>query len=210
MKPRLEDRLQRVPIASRAEWRDWLFHHHLQEESIWVVSAKRGYPGYVSYDDLVEEALCFGWIDSRPAKLDEERSMLLFSPRKKGSVWSKLNKERVERLASLGLIHESGMAKIMRAQQDGSWDALNALDTLTFPEAFTSQLSPDGQAIWATITPGRKRALLQWFLSAKTEETLTKRIQQTLEMLPKKALPNERPAKNQGDPLDIPTQPVID
>ena len=199
MKPRLEDRLQRVNIASRAEWRDWLFHNHTQSESVWVVSGKKGHPGFVSYDDQVEEALCFGWIDSRPARLDEARAMLLFSPRMKGSVWSKLNKERVERLTEQGLIHESGMAKIRRAREDGSWDALNALDTLSFPEEFISRITPELEPIWASITPGRKRALLQWFLAAKTSETLTKRIERTLELLPSKALPNERPVKNSGE-----------
>ena len=88
-----------VHINSRAEWRSWLQAHHERDEGIWLISYKKsaGKPR-IDYNESVEEALCFGWIDSKPNKLDDERSMLWFAPRKRGSGWSKLNKERIERM----------------------------------------------------------------------------------------------------------------
>ena len=92
----MEDRFERVEIASREELRQWLQENHLQTESIWLVVSKKSVANrYVPYDAIVEEALCFGWVDSRVAKLDAERSMLLLSPRRAGSRWSRPNKERI-------------------------------------------------------------------------------------------------------------------
>ena len=101
---------------ARAEWRAWLKKNHTQNAGVWLITYKKasGKPR-VDYDEAVEEALCFGWIDSKPAKLDAERSMLWFAPRKPGSRWSKLNRERVERLSAAGQMAPAGRAKVEAA-----------------------------------------------------------------------------------------------
>ena len=111
---------------TRAAWRHWLEEHHARSEGVWVISYKKatGKPR-MEYEDAVEEALCFGWIDSKPNKLDEERSMLWFAPRKPGTGWARPNKDRVERLLAFGLIAPAGLAKVEAAKKDGSWVSLD-------------------------------------------------------------------------------------
>lgn len=170
--------LQRVEVKSRAEWRQWLAAHHQQTESIWLVSYKRSTPHYLSYAAIVEEALCFGWIDSRPAKLDAERSMLLLSPRKPGSNWSKLNKDRVAALTAAGLMTPAGQAKIDQARRDGTWDALNAVDALEMPADLSAALRqhPPAESNFAAFPPSTRRGILDWLQSAKTAATRSQRL----------------------------------
>ncbi|GIK54598.1 MAG: hypothetical protein BroJett015_02610 [Chloroflexota bacterium] len=98
-------------------------------------------PKHVSYNDIVEEALCFGWIDSVAGKLDEDRTMLRFTPRKPGSGWSKPNKERVEHLIAARLMTSAGLEKIEAAKQDGSWDSLDAIERLEIPPDLEAALA---------------------------------------------------------------------
>ncbi|KPF84382.1 hypothetical protein IP78_01015, partial [Brevundimonas sp. AAP58] len=128
------DRFERVEVTTRAQWRDWLSANHCQTESVWVVTFKKGaLQPRVPYDALVEEALAFGWIDSLPRKLNDERTMLLISPRKPGSNWSAVNKARIDKMTAAGLMHPAGLAKIQQARADGSWTALDAVDRLEVP-----------------------------------------------------------------------------
>ena len=103
--------LQEVPVDSRAAWRGWLEANHGQPGSVWMVWRKKS-----AGDDLVEEALCFGWIDSLPRKRDETHTMLLFSPRKVGSNWSAVNKAHVEKLVAVGLMAPAGMSAVSRSK----------------------------------------------------------------------------------------------
>jgi len=115
-----------IHLTTRAEWRAWLEQHHARPEGVWLISSKKatGKPR-VAYEEAVEEALCFGWIDSIQRTLDDERAMLWFAPRKPRTGWSKLNKQRIERLTAAGLMAPAGLAKIEAARQDGSWSALD-------------------------------------------------------------------------------------
>ena len=119
---------------TRAEWRSWLAQNYTRKEGIWLISYKKE-TGKLrfDYDEAVEEALCFGWIDSKPNKLDDERSLLWFAPRKPRTGWSKLNKDRVERLIAQELMMPAGLAKVEAAKQDGSWNALDAIEALEIP-----------------------------------------------------------------------------
>jgi uncharacterized protein YdeI (YjbR/CyaY-like superfamily) len=119
---------------TRAAWRRWLREHHNQTKGIWFVSYKKatGNPR-VEYEEAVEEALCFGWVDSKVNKLDEERSMLWFSPRKANTGGSKPNKERIERILAAGLMHSIGLAKVKQAKADGSWSSLDRVEALLLP-----------------------------------------------------------------------------
>ncbi|MBC8122057.1 MAG: YdeI/OmpD-associated family protein [Gemmatimonadaceae bacterium] len=176
---------ERVTICSRAEWRAWLAANYERTESIWLVTYKKrsGLP-YVSYDAVVEEALCFGWIDSRPNKLDEQRTMLLLSPRRSGSPWSKINKERVARLIEGGLMTPAGLAKIERARADGSWSVLDDVEMLVVPDDLATALANDplAQRYFEAFGPSSKKGILQWIKSAKRQETREKRIAQTVEL----------------------------
>jgi len=121
----------------------------------------------------VEEALCYGWIDNVGGKVDGERTMLLFSPRRKGSVWSKLNKDRVEKSIAQGLMRKPGLDKIEAAKADGSWAALDDVDAMIVPADLAEALraNPAGQAAWNARTDSRKKQALQWLASAKRPET---------------------------------------
>src|SRR5258705_7199461 len=112
---------------SRKQWRQWLEKNHTIFPGIWLIYYKKeSGKRRVSYDNAVEEALCFGWIDSLPRKLDKERAMLKFTPRKKKSVWSDLNKSRVKKLILQKIMTSAGLVKIKQAKKDGSWNLLNA------------------------------------------------------------------------------------
>jgi uncharacterized protein YdeI (YjbR/CyaY-like superfamily) len=167
---------------SRAEWRAWLEQNHTRAEGIWLISYKKatGQPRF-EYDEAVEEALCFGWIDSKPHKLDEERSMLWFAPRKPGAGWSKPNKERVEKMMAAGLMTAAGLAKIEAAKQDGSWNALDAVEALEIPPDLAAALAAYDSARQHFVAFPRsvKRGILEWIANAKKADTRAKRIEET-------------------------------
>ena len=168
---------------SRAEWRKWLEKNHTRTEGIWLVSYKKtsGKPRF-DFTEAVEEALCFGWIDSKGNKLDEERSMVWFTPRKKGTGWSKINKERVEKLINAGLMSAPGLAKVEAAKQDGSWNALDAVEALEIPSDLEKAFSKNKTArgYFAAFPRSVKRAILEWISSAKKPETRAQRIEETV------------------------------
>lgn len=178
------DRFERIEVTTRAQWRDWLSANHPQSESVWVVTFKKGASRpRVPYDDLVEEALAFGWVDSLPRKLDEERTMLLMSPRKPGSNWSAVNKARIETMTEAGLMHPAGLAKIEQAKADGSWSALDAVDRLEVPAdlaAAFAERSGSAEA-FAAFPPSTRRGILEWIGNAKRPETRAARIAETAE-----------------------------
>lgn len=171
--------LERVQVTSREEWRAWLEARHATSPGIWLVTFKKRSGGpHVPWDDVVEEALCFGWIDSTPNKLDDERSMLLLTPRKAKSPWSRINKARVERLLAAGCIAPPGLAAIEAAKADGSWTALDAVEAMRMPEDLATALAADAaaQAGFDAFTPSAKKPLLWWVESAKRAETRSRRI----------------------------------
>ncbi|HEU4455883.1 MAG TPA: YdeI/OmpD-associated family protein [Longimicrobium sp.] len=168
--------------ATREEWRAWLEENHARGEGVWMVSYKKaaGRPR-VEYDEAVEEALCFGWIDSKPNKLDDERSMLWFAPRKAGTGWSRPNKERVERLMAEGRMAPAGLEKVEAAKRDGSWSALDAVEALEVPDDLAAALAgyPDARAHFDAFPRSVKRGILEWITQAKKPETRAKRVEET-------------------------------
>jgi uncharacterized protein YdeI (YjbR/CyaY-like superfamily) len=173
--------LQIVEPASRVEWREWLIQNHTQKESIWLAVAKKGHKG-VSVPEAVEEALCFGWIDSTANKLDEKRYKLLLAPRKRNSVWSKINKARVAKLIKSKLMMPAGMAMIQVAKKTGTWKSLNDIDKLKSPVDLTKALGKNkkAKAYFDAFPPSSKKQILYWIASAKTPETRNKRIAETV------------------------------
>lgn len=169
----------------RAEWREWLAEHHATSDGVWLVSwkAATGRPR-VPYEEAVEEALCVGWIDSLGNTLDDERHLLLFTPRKRGSGWSRTNKVRVDRLTAAGLMRPAGLAAVEAAVADGSWSALDAVEALIEPEELAAALDarPAARERWDGFSPSSRKAILQWIATAKRPETRVRRIEETVRL----------------------------
>lgn len=171
-----------IQPADRVEWRAWLELRHTQSEGVWLITNKKaaGKPR-LEYEEAVEEALCFGWIDSKANKLDAERSMLWIAPRRPGSGWSRLNKTRIEKLIAAGKMAPAGLAKIEAAKQDGSWYALDAVENLVIPLDLEQALAANSAAAayFEAFPRSVKRGILEWIVNAKLPETRAKRIEET-------------------------------
>lgn len=176
-----------VEIRSRAELRAWLSANHSRTASIWLVTWKKHTPHHVPYSEVVDEALCFGWIDSQPKLLDADRSMLRLSPRKPGSGWSKVNKDKIERLTRAGLMAEPGLEKIAAAKRDGSWSRLDAANADTLPSDLVAAFAryPGAAETFAVFPPSARRAILEWISLAKRPETRAARIEETASLAAK-------------------------
>jgi uncharacterized protein YdeI (YjbR/CyaY-like superfamily) len=188
--PKAGQDIAQIEVTSRAALRAWLKAHHTQTESMWLVTWKKSDARNVPYGAIVEELLCVGWVDSLPRKLDESRTMLLISPRKPKSAWSKVNKERVERLIAAGKMLKAGIAKVEDAKASGTWNALDAVEALEVPpdleRAFATRKG--AKANWDAFPRSVKRGILEWILQAKKPETREKRVTETAD----KAALNER------------------
>ena len=174
---------QRVEVTSRHALRKWLEDHHLQKQPVWLVTYKKADERYLPYEDMVQEALCFGWIDSLPRKLDELRSMRLLSPRKPNSAWSKVNKGHVEQLTATGLMTAAGLRAVELAKSSGAWSKLDAVETLTVPDDLAAALKSDAtaQANFNAFPPSARKAILDWISQARRPETRASRITETVE-----------------------------
>lgn len=167
----------------RYAWREWFEKNHGTAGSVWLLLYKKeSKKPSVYYDEAVEEALCFGWIDSKPRKNDADSYFLYFAERKPKSVWSKLNKTRIEKLLKLKLMRAPGMAKIEAAKKDGSWTLLDAIEEYMMPEPLEKVFKKNKIASdnFNAFPPSVKKAIYQWIVSAKTEVTLTKRVTETV------------------------------
>jgi uncharacterized protein YdeI (YjbR/CyaY-like superfamily) len=188
-----------VHVESRAQWRAWLTENAATSPSIWLVTWRRptGRPA-PSYDDIVEEALCFGWVDSTARTFDEQRAGLRMAPRKRGSGWARSNKARVERLERGGLMAEGGRAVIDRAKADGSWALLDDVEDLLVPADLAAELAArsGARSYFDAFPRGVRRSILEWIVQAKRPETRQRRIEETAVL----AARNER--ANQWIPKD--------
>ena len=179
------EQFEQVEVTSRGQWRSWLEANHTQPDSIWLITYKKHTGSrYLPYDAIVEEALCFGWIDSLPRKLDRDRTLLLLSPRRPKSPWSKLNKERVAKMTSQGLMTAAGLEKIEQAKVDGSWVFLDDVEALIIPDDLAAALAqaPQAAKYFDAFSPSSKKGILQWIKSARRDATRQKRIAKTVEL----------------------------
>lgn len=174
---------EQLTIRSRAEWHQWLVANHDTTDGVWLVRFKKGHGPHVAYDDVVEEALAFGWVDSQPRRVDDARSQLLVTRRRKGSGWSKANKTRIADLQARGLLTPAGEAAVQRARNDGTWDALDSVEALLEPDDLRRQLDaqPTARRYWDAFPPSTRRAILEWILAAKRPTTRANRIINTVE-----------------------------
>ena len=185
----------RVQVRSRAEWRDWLAAHHRRGGGVWLVRFKKGHGPTLTWDDIVEEAVAFGWIDSVPRKLDGARTMLWVSPRQPGSRWSALSKRRAQRMIDAGQMTPAGQAAIDAARADGSWTALDGVENLVVPDDLAAALAgrPPAREHWDAFPPSVRRGILEWVLDARRDATRQKRIAQTAEMAQRNERANQWP-----------------
>lgn len=171
-----------VHPETRAAWRAWLERHHTRTQGVWLVEWKKatGRPR-IDYDASVEEALCFGWVDSKVNALDDARSLLWFAPRKPRTGWSRPNKERVERMIAAGRMTPAGLAKVQAAQADGSWTSLDGVEALEVPADLAAALAqrPPAAAHFDAFPRSVRRGILEWILVAKKAGTRAARIEQT-------------------------------
>ncbi len=166
-----------LTIRTRAKLRDWLAANHATAKSMWLASYKRHHPDYLAYEPIVEELLCWGWIDSVTRALDADRSMILIAPRNPKSAWSAINKAHVARARDSGAMTPAGEAKIALAQANGQWDFLTDVDALIDPADLTTALAATGTAdFWAALPRSVRRGTLEWIKTAKTPPTRAKRI----------------------------------
>lgn len=177
----IDDR-EHLAVETLDAWRAWLARHHGSAAGVWVVTFKassgRPTPGYVA---LVEEALCFGWVDSRPGKVDALRTKLYFAPRKRGSGWAATNKSRVERLLAEGRMAPAGLASVEAAKADGSWSRIDGSEAAAVPDDLRAALDarPPAGANFDAFPRGVRKAILQWIELAKTPATRAKRVAET-------------------------------
>ncbi len=180
-----------VHLRDRAAWRRWLERNHGTAKGVWVVSwrTQTGKPR-MEYNALVEEALCFGWIDGHQKPVDDERIMQLLTPRKPGSAWASSNKKRVASLEQAGAMTEAGRRVIEAAKADGSWNRFDSADALEIPTDLKAALARNAAAArnFDAFTDAAKRAILRWLIDAKRPETRAKRVGETARL----AATNER------------------
>lgn len=173
---------------SRQEWREWLQQHHQSEQLVWLIyyKQKTGIPS-IKYSDAVDEALCFGWIDSTAKTIDEHSWRQFFTRRKPTSVWSKVNKAKVERLITEGLMKDAGFNSIQIAKENGSWTILDEVEELIVPEDLAARLKDytSAEDYFLGLSNSLRKAILQWLVLAKRPETRQKRIDQIAELASK-------------------------
>lgn len=183
-------------FTRREDWRAWLQVNYATKNEIWLIHYRKSVGrASLQYDDAVEEALCFGWIDGILKKLDEERYVLRFTPRKKHSIWSEKNKKRAIKMIENGLMTEAGLIKIEEAKHCGEWDnAIKRENPKKVPSDIEEEISLNEKAKinWDKYSPSLKKQFIWWIESAKREDTRRKRINKTVYMLEH----NKKPGMN--------------
>lgn len=184
---------------SRKHWRQWLEKNHNKKESIWVICYKKksGTPT-ITWSESVDEALCFGWIDSLRRPIDDEKFMQYYCRRKPKSGWSKINKEKVKRLIADGLMTQAGLDVIEVARKNGSWALLDGVEDLKIPPDLNKELNarPEAKKYFTGLSRSNKRIILQWVTLAKRDETRAKRIKEVVQLASQGMIPKQfRPVR---------------
>ncbi|MGB8861616.1 MAG: YdeI/OmpD-associated family protein [Ilumatobacteraceae bacterium] len=170
----------RIHVETVEQWRNWLAQHHLTETGVWLVTWRRatGRPA-PPYEQQIQEALRVGWVDSTGKRLDDQRAMLYFARRRRGSHWARTNKVRVARLEAQGAMLPAGQAVVDRARADGSWCLLDGAEDLIVPDDFAAALdaAPGAREHWAAFPPSARKQTLGWIAMAKRPATRAARIE---------------------------------
>ena len=193
-----------VHAETREEWRAWLAQHHEDSGGAWLVSWKKatGRP-FVPYPETVDEALCFGWVDSRPNRLNEERAMRLFTPRNPKSPWSRINKEKVARLTEQGLMAPAGNRLVEAAKANGAWTVYDEVEALVIPPDLAAALaeSEAARAFFERFPDSSKKNILWWIKTARKPETRAARVSKTVELAAENRMANHPKGRDRGPAL---------
>jgi uncharacterized protein YdeI (YjbR/CyaY-like superfamily) len=181
------DQLNLLYVGNRKDWRKWLEKNHSTEKEIWLVYYKK-HTGLdrVPYEAAVEEALCFGWIDSIVRRLDEDKFAQKFTPRKNSSKWSELNKARIAKLEKLGILAEAGLKSVEKAKESGKWfETIKPPQTESLDPEFEKELkkNPNANNYFKSLAPSYKKQYVGWISAAKKDETRKKRIMEAIDLL---------------------------
>jgi uncharacterized protein YdeI (YjbR/CyaY-like superfamily) len=181
----IEKSIETISPNSRQQWRQWLQENHCKKRSIWLIYYKRkSSMPTVGWSEAVDEALCFGWIDSKKQSIDEEKYMQFFCRRKSNSTWSKVNKAKIQRLAEAGLMTQAGFNSIETAKLNGSWVILDEVEELIIPEDLDREFQKrlGSKSYFLSLSMSDRRNILQWLVLAKRQQTRLKRIQKIGEL----------------------------
>jgi uncharacterized protein YdeI (YjbR/CyaY-like superfamily) len=179
---------------SQKDWRQWLKKNHRLKESVWLILYKKGSEKpTINWSEAVNEALCFGWVDSKRKPFDEEKFLQFFSKRKPKGTWSKINKEKVQQLTASGMMTKAGFDSIETSKQNGSWTILDDVEAFKIPKdlakAFKSQ--PGSKDYFLSLSKSVRKMRLQWLVLAKRPETRQKRIDEIAELAAKGMRPKQ-------------------
>ncbi|MBK8429459.1 MAG: YdeI/OmpD-associated family protein [Lewinellaceae bacterium] len=187
-----EKEVEMFYLATPQEWRLWLQENHRAKQSVWLIhyNKKSGIPT-ISWSEAVDEALCFGWIDSTRKTLDHERYIQFFCKRKSKSVWSKINKAKVEQLIEAGRMSQAGYESIETAKQNGSWAILDEVEELKIPADLEAEFNakPGSMDFFLSLSKSVRKSMLQWIILAKRPETRQNRIGEIAERAAQKLKP---------------------
>ena len=176
-----------LPFASQVEFADWLAENHDKSDGLWLKFVKKSTNApSVTYDEAVETALCYGWIDSQKKGFDESFWIQRFTPRKPRSIWSRDNREKAEGLIASGQMQPAGLAAVEQAKQNGRWEAAyDSQGTITVPDDLQAELgqNPKAKAFFDTLDSANRYAILFKLQTARKAETRARRLRQFVEML---------------------------
>jgi uncharacterized protein YdeI (YjbR/CyaY-like superfamily) len=180
--------LPELVVTDAAEWRTWLSNHRSKSQGVWLVLAKKGttHPTTLSYNEALDEAICFGWIDGQLGRRDQATFRRRFTPRNARSPWSQRNVTIAERLSASGRMHRSGEDEVQRAKTDGRWNTAYAGQaSVEVPEDLQNALAanPRARTMFLKLTSANRYSILYRIESAKRIETRTRRIEMFVEML---------------------------
>ena len=167
------------------EWREWLHNNHDSSKGVYLLFYRvNSETESMRWEEAVQVAICYGWIDSTVKRLDDQRRRQMFTPRKDKSVWSKLNKTYIKKLIANNLMHESGLKKIEIAKQNGMWESLDAVENLEMPDDLSSAFAKNKIALenYNSFSPSYRKSYLYWLNQAKREETRTIRMAEIIKL----------------------------
>jgi uncharacterized protein YdeI (YjbR/CyaY-like superfamily) len=177
--PMTNKEIESICPTTKEQWREWLAENHAKKQSVWLIyyRTSSGMPT-ISWSEAVDEALCFGWIDSKKVSIDELRFKQYFSQRKAKSIWSKINKEKITELIENGLMTKSGLEIVKIAKDNGSWSIMDEVEALIVPQDLEKefQARPGSMDFYLSLSNSNKKILLAWIVMAKRPETRQKRI----------------------------------
>lgn len=180
--------------SDKKKWRQWLQKHHVKKQSVWLIYYKKnsGIPT-ISWSEAVDEALCFGWVDSKKKPIDEQKYMQFFSKRKTIGTWSKINKEKIQQLIAGGQMTKAGLESVEAAKKNGSWIILDKVEILEIPKDLEKEFKvhPGSKLFFKSLNKSVRKSILQWLVLAKRPETRQKRIREIAELAAQKRKPKQ-------------------